>query len=97
MRILHGVSLLVVLATALVLVPSPAAAELKVSIGGYIKLNAFQDQINRAGRLRIAPSDNDVVFDEGGKGAGPRRSCAASRTRSPQRSTIKPVDAASET
>ncbi len=49
-----------------VFVPRPAAAELKVSIGGFIKLDAaYQDQINTNGRFRIAPAPNGVAFDEG--------------------------------
>jgi len=54
------------MAMLLGLVPHTAFAQLTVNIGGYIKLDAsFQDQINRSGRLRIAPSPADVVFDEG--------------------------------
>jgi hypothetical protein len=66
MRILRGAYLLMVVAGAVALAPQPAAAQLKVSIGGYIKLDAaFQDEINTAGRLRIAPGPANVVFDEG--------------------------------
>jgi len=39
---------------------------LKVSIDGYVKLDAaFQDQIDTAGRFRIAPAPPNVAFDEG--------------------------------
>ncbi len=66
MRIPRSVTLLIVAAAAIAVVPEPAAAEFKISIGGYIKLDAsFQDQINTAGRLRIAPAPGNVVFDEG--------------------------------
>ncbi len=44
----------------------PAAAELKVTLGGYIKLDAaYQDSINTAGKFRVHPDPGSVVFDEG--------------------------------
>ncbi len=45
---------------------APVAAELKVSIGGYVKLDAaYQDQLNTAGKFRVHPDPSSVVFDEG--------------------------------
>lgn len=45
---------------------TPAAAELRVNIGGYVKLDtAYQDQMNNGGQFRMHPDPGSIVFDKG--------------------------------
>ncbi len=54
---------------------SPAFAELKVTISGYVKLDLeYQDKVNTAGSSRTFPAPNTTVFD-----TGPGKDSARSR------------------
>lgn len=63
----RAVGMVVVLVAAVMLTTvAPASAELKVNIGGYVKLDtAYQDQMNTAGKFRVHPDPSSIVFDEG--------------------------------
>lgn len=51
----------------------PASAELKVSVGGYVKLDLeYQDKINSAGVNRALLAPSNVVFDQGPNKDKPR-------------------------
>src|SRR2546425_13080842 len=66
MRVLRAAAVGMVLLALIAVGPTPSAAELKINIGGYIKLDmAYQDQINNASTFRIAPDPGSVVFDHG--------------------------------
>ncbi len=63
-----GVALLALIALG---APPPAAAELKVSIGGYVKLDLeYQDKITSAGGNRALPAPQNTAFDRGPSGPG---------------------------
>jgi len=60
--VLAGLTLLALTALS----TPPAFAELKVTIGGYVKLDLdYQDRINNAGVFRAFPAPREIVFDNG--------------------------------
>lgn len=66
MSIPRAITLAMAFLALITLSAAPASAELKVNIGGFIKLDAlFSDRITNAGVNRLLPTPSTIAFTEG--------------------------------
>ena len=66
MRVLRAAAVGMVLLAFITVGPTPSSAELKVNLGGYIKLDTeYQSNITNEGKFRVDPGPASVAFTEG--------------------------------
>src|SRR3989442_672910 len=66
MRVLRAAAVGMVLLAFITVGPTPSSAELKVNLGGYIKLDPeYQSNITNEGKFRVDPGPASVAFTEG--------------------------------